>query len=82
MQHSPNPPVLYSFPTKGDIITPLAEFVVKAQKEAVARKGKFTVAFSGGSLPQMLRGLIGDKQVKWELWYCTTSSSISENPYN
>ena len=68
MHHPPNPPVVYSFPTKGVLITSLAQFIVKAQKDAISKKGKFTVALSGGSLPSMLGGLIGNNQVKWNVW--------------
>jgi len=66
---APNPSILYSFPTPADVIDPLATFILKAQKEAIDKKGKFTVALSGGSLPKMLRGLIGNKAVKWDLWH-------------
>ena len=66
---APNPSIVYSFPTPDDLVDPLAAFILKAQKEAIDKKGKFTVALSGGSLPKMLRGLIGNKAVKWDLWY-------------
>jgi len=66
---APNPSILYSFPTANDLVDPLASFILKAQKEAIDKKGKFTVALSGGSLPKMLRGLIDNKAVKWDLWH-------------
>jgi 6-phosphogluconolactonase len=66
---APNPSIVYSFPTPDDLVDPLATFILKAQKEAIDKKGKFTVALSGGSLPKMLRGLIGNKAVKWDHWY-------------
>ncbi|KAG1716802.1 hypothetical protein ID866_400 [Astraeus odoratus] len=46
----------------------LATFIVKAQKESIEKKGRFTVALSGGSLPKQLKGLIGDPAVKWDKW--------------
>lgn len=68
VHHVPNDPIVYSFPTPDAIVDSLAEFVLKAQKESVDKKGKFTVALSGGSLPKMLRGLIGHPAVKWDKW--------------
>jgi len=68
MLHTPNPPVVYCFPTKDELILSLAAFIIKAQKEALDKRGKFTVALSGGSLPNMLKGLIGNNQVKWNFW--------------
>ncbi|KAH7915324.1 hypothetical protein BJ138DRAFT_1122693 [Hygrophoropsis aurantiaca] len=71
MSHPPpNAPILYSFSSTEDIITPLADFVFKAQKEAIEKKGRFTLAISGGSLPKQLRGLrdLPDGAVKWNKW--------------
>ena len=65
----PAPPVLHSFPTTDDLIDSLAKFVVHAQNESIEKRGKFTVALSGGSLPKQLKGLIGRNDVKWDLWY-------------
>lgn len=65
----PNAPILLSFPSAVEIITSLADFVVKAQKESIDKKGRFTIALSGGSLPMMLRGLMGHPGVKWNKWY-------------
>ena len=69
----PAPPVLYSFPTTEELIGSLAQFVVHAQNEAVEKRGKFTVALSGGSLPKQLKGLVGRNDVKWDLWYVLVS---------
>jgi len=46
----------------------LAVFIVKAQKEAIDKKGRFTVALSGGSLPKQLNKLIDNPAVKWDKW--------------
>lgn len=46
----------------------LANFVVKAQRDAVEKRGKFTLALSGGSLSHNLRGLVGQKDVQWDKW--------------
>lgn len=67
--HSPpSAPILNSFATTNDLITSLAAFVIKAQKESIDRKGRFTVALSGGSLPKMLGGLVDNPAVKWDQW--------------
>jgi len=66
---APNPSIVYSFPTPSDVISPLASFIIHAQKDAVERKGRFAVAISGGSLPKMLSGLIGNPAVKWDKWH-------------
>ncbi|TBU49714.1 6-phosphogluconolactonase [Dichomitus squalens] len=70
MPHTaPNPPVLFSFPSSAELTDALANFIVKAQKEAVEKKGRFTVALSGGSLPKQLAALINHSGVKWDKWH-------------
>lgn len=71
--HSPNPPILNSFASKDELAIHLAEFVVKAQKESIDKKGRFTIAISGGSLPNMLKGLIPNPAVKWDKWYVAST---------
>jgi 6-phosphogluconolactonase len=66
--HPPNDPVLYSFGSNDDLISALAGFIVKAQREAIDKKGRFTIALSGGSLPKMLKGLIDTPGIKWDKW--------------
>jgi 6-phosphogluconolactonase len=66
---APHPSVVFSFPTPSDVIDPLASFILKAQKETIDKKGRFTLAISGGSLPKMLSGLIGNPAVKWDKWH-------------
>ncbi|KAK7463802.1 suppressor of los1-1 [Stygiomarasmius scandens] len=68
VHHPPNPPALHSFESVDLLVESLAAFVVKAQKEAIDKKGRFTIALSGGSLPKMLKGLINNPAVKWDLW--------------
>ncbi|TFK30650.1 6-phosphogluconolactonase [Coprinopsis marcescibilis] len=65
----PNAPVLLSFANTDALVESLAEFVTKAQREAIDKKGKFTIALSGGSLPKLLRGLIGNTAVRWKNWH-------------
>jgi 6-phosphogluconolactonase len=67
--HAPSAPVLWSFSNPDELVGSLAQFVIKAQKEAVQRKGRFTVAVSGGSLPKQLKGLIDNPDVRWDRWY-------------
>jgi 6-phosphogluconolactonase len=64
----PHPPILFSFPDKEALTQSLADFVGKAQKESIDKKGKFTVALSGGSLPKLLGGLVSAPDIKWKNW--------------
>ncbi|KAF8559415.1 6-phosphogluconolactonase [Imleria badia] len=68
MHHPASPPVLHSFSSAQDIPKALAAFVLKAQKESIEKKGRFTLALSGGSLPKQLKGLIDKPEVKWDKW--------------
>ena len=76
--HSPAPPTLFSFQDTDSLKDALAQFIVKAQREAIDKKGRFTIAISGGSLPKMLSGLIGLPTIRWSQWYVlpVLSSSI------
>ncbi|KAF8742157.1 hypothetical protein RHS02_04110, partial [Rhizoctonia solani] len=67
--HAPQPPIVHSFSTSSALIDSLAEFIIKAQTEAIEKRNKFTIALSGGSLPKMLKGLIGRRDVPWDKWY-------------
>ncbi|KIY65503.1 6-phosphogluconolactonase [Cylindrobasidium torrendii FP15055 ss-10] len=67
-KHTPHPPIVYSFPDAGGLVDGLAEFIIKAQKDAIDKRGRFTIALSGGSLPKNLQGLIGKDGVKWDKW--------------
>ncbi|TEB39156.1 6-phosphogluconolactonase [Coprinellus micaceus] len=51
----PSAPILISFAAKNGLVESLAAFIAKASKESIDKKGKFTVAISGGSLPNLLR---------------------------
>ena len=66
--HAPSAPILFSFSNPDELVESLAHFIIKAQKEAVQKKGRFTIAVSGGSLPKQLDGLIGKPGVKWDKW--------------
>ncbi|KAL1740229.1 hypothetical protein HDZ31DRAFT_77029 [Schizophyllum fasciatum] len=68
VHHPPNPPVLTAFPSDDDLAKSLADFVIKAQREAIDKKGRFTIALSGGSLPSQLAALIGHAGAKWDKW--------------
>ncbi|KAI1797697.1 6-phosphogluconolactonase [Ganoderma leucocontextum] len=65
----PSAPVLYSFPTNTELVDSLATFILKAQKESIDKKGRFTVALSGGSLPDHLSALVNHPGVKWDKWH-------------
>jgi len=64
-----NAPVLYSFAEPAQLISSLATFIIKAQTEAIDKKGKFSIAISGGSLPKHLAGLVGHPDAKWDKWH-------------
>ncbi|KAH8100562.1 hypothetical protein BXZ70DRAFT_937853 [Cristinia sonorae] len=66
--HQPSSPILCSFPNPDELVESLAQFIIQAQKESIEKKGKFTVAISGGSLPKQLNGLIGKRGIKWDKW--------------
>jgi 6-phosphogluconolactonase len=68
IHHLPSSPILYSFESPNELSEKLAVFIVKAQKEAIDKKGRFTVALSGGSLPKQLNKLIDNPAVKWDKW--------------
>ncbi|WWC88461.1 6-phosphogluconolactonase [Kwoniella dendrophila CBS 6074] len=64
----PAPPVFYSFPDTDVLVDSLANFVVKAQRDAVEKRGKFSIALSRGSLAANLKGLVGQENVQWDKW--------------
>lgn len=64
----PAPPVFYSFKSTDVLVDSLANFVVKAQRDAVDKRGKFTIALSRGTLAANLRGLVGQEDVQWDKW--------------
>jgi hypothetical protein len=69
MSHQgPHPTVLYSFPENDKLVDAVAEFVLKAQNDAIKKRGAFCLAISGGSLPNNLKGLIGKEGVQWDKW--------------
>ncbi|KZT41361.1 6-phosphogluconolactonase [Sistotremastrum suecicum HHB10207 ss-3] len=65
----PSAPILYSFPSAHELTPALADFIIATQHDAIAKKDRFTVALSGGSLPHTLTGLIGKPGVKWDKWH-------------
>ena len=69
MPHTSSPPIFTSFASSAELVAALGEFILKAQKEALGKKGRFTIALSGGSLPKQLGGLIGKPGIKWDKWY-------------
>lgn len=68
MPHTSATPTLYSFSSNQDLVESLANFVLKVQKESIEKKGRFTIALSGGSLPKQLSGLVNKPGVKWDKW--------------
>jgi hypothetical protein len=68
MHQPPAEPVVYSMETVDEVVSALASFVTKAQKEAIDKRGRFTIALSGGSLPKMLRGLVNVPSIQWDKW--------------
>ncbi|KAL9939230.1 hypothetical protein V8E36_002043 [Tilletia maclaganii] len=67
----PAPPILYAFDDADELSKSLADFVIKAQDEAIQRRDKFTLALSGGSLPKVLAKYLvnrTDEKVRWDKW--------------
>lgn len=61
-------PIVYSFPDTSALSTALVEYILKVQKDSIEKRGRFTIAISGGSLPKTLTALIGNIGVKWDKW--------------
>ncbi|KAI0307598.1 6-phosphogluconolactonase [Multifurca ochricompacta] len=57
-------PIVYSFQSTSNLSDSLAEYILKAQKESIDKRGRFTIAISGGSLPKTLTALIKKSGVK------------------
>ncbi|ORY35632.1 6-phosphogluconolactonase [Naematelia encephala] len=68
MPNSSSPPVLYTFPEVPQLQNSLANFILKAQTDAIAKRGSFTIALSGGSLPNNLKPLVGLEGIQWDKW--------------
>jgi len=60
---------VYSFSDTSKLSDSLAEYILKAQKESIDKRGRFAVAISGGSLPKALTALITKPGVKWDKWH-------------
>ena len=64
---------LHIAPTADDVLRALAEYFVAAASQAVAARGRFAVALSGGSSPKKLYELLASpayhEQVAWEKAY-------------
>jgi 6-phosphogluconolactonase len=71
----PTQPIVYSFSDTSILSDSLAEYILKAQRESVEKRGRFTVAISGGSLPKTLTALIAKPGVKWDKWQAVSSPS-------
>jgi len=74
MPHTSSPPVFNSFVSSAELVGALADFILNIQKEALGKKGRFTIALSGGSLPKSLGGLIGKPGIRWDKWYGWSSN--------
>lgn len=61
-------PVLYAFDTVPALRDSLAEFILSAQTEAIKARGQFSVALSGGSLPNNLVPLANVPGIQWDKW--------------
>lgn len=61
-------PVLYAFDSVPVLRDSLAEFILQAQTDAIAARGQFTIALSGGSLPNQLVPLRDVPGIQWDKW--------------
>ncbi|WRT68319.1 6-phosphogluconolactonase [Kwoniella shivajii] len=68
MPQSSAPPVLYSYKDVPSLTSSLANFILKAQTDAIKHRGVFTIALSGGSLPNNLKPLVDVKEIQWDKW--------------
>ncbi|TYJ52595.1 6-phosphogluconolactonase [Cryptococcus floricola] len=68
MPQSSGAPVFYSFDDTTHLQSSLANFVLKAQADAVSHRGVFTIALSGGSLPNQLKPLADIEGIHWDKW--------------
>ncbi|EIW86501.1 6-phosphogluconolactonase [Coniophora puteana RWD-64-598 SS2] len=68
LHQPPAPAILNTFAEPAELEEALAQFVVRAQRDAIDKKGRFTLAISGGSLPKQLGRLVGNPNVKWDKW--------------
>jgi 6-phosphogluconolactonase len=68
MPNSAAAPVLYKYPGAPELQSSLANFILKAQTDAIAKRDKFTIALSGGSLPDNLSKLKDVEGIQWDKW--------------
>lgn len=66
---APIQPVVYSFPDTSHLSDSLADYIIKAQNEAIGKHRRFTIAISGGSLPKTLTALVSKPGVQWDKWH-------------
>ncbi|KAJ2897688.1 suppressor of los1-1 [Coemansia aciculifera] len=63
-------PKVFSFSSADQVAQALDTFLEKASAEAIRRSGRFTVAFSGGSLPATVAKYLKDnKNVDFSKWF-------------
>ncbi|KAJ1959440.1 suppressor of los1-1 [Dipsacomyces acuminosporus] len=78
---------VFSFPTADEVAKSLDKYLAYASSQAIARTGKFTVAFSGGSLPATVaKYLKNNPSVDFSKWYvfwaderCVTYTDADSN---
>lgn len=68
MPGAPSAPLLYRFDDVPALQQSLANFIVKAQTDAVKKRNLFTIALSGGSLPAQLKPLAEHPDIHWDKW--------------
>jgi 6-phosphogluconolactonase len=78
----PTRPILYSFSDTSNLSDSLAEYILKAQKESIDKRNRFTVAISGGSLPKTLTALVSKPGAQWDKWQVTFSLCSSIRPHH
>ncbi|KAJ2354616.1 suppressor of los1-1 [Coemansia erecta] len=61
---------VYSFESNDKVSQALGEFIAHASSEAIAKHGRFTIAFSGGSLPATAcKHLRSNHSIDFSKWY-------------
>eukprot|EP00756_Hemistasia_phaeocysticola_P020547 Hpha_TRINITY_DN15724_c5_g4::TRINITY_DN15724_c5_g4_i1::g.40343::m.40343/K01057/PGLS, pgl, devB; 6-phosphogluconolactonase len=63
------PPKVVVSDSKAAVAAELSGFVLSAAAEAIAARGRFTVALSGGSLPSILAEGLAQAESQWDKWH-------------
>ncbi|KAJ9049526.1 suppressor of los1-1 [Entomophthora muscae] len=67
---APPAPLVFSLPSVGDVSIALDKFVANCSSQAIKAHGRFTIAVSGGSLPNTLAAVLkNNREVDFSKWH-------------